>query len=186
MTESDDWDELNRELGVSKPAPGADEPAAEEAELPEAEPFADEAGEAEDAGDAEGGEEGESGAEGGPEEGPPGTGRKRRRRRRRKKKGPGEGLAAPAESGDPAGEEEEREPAPSPAPRRSQPVAARAATPEYAEAGEDEGEDEGVDAAGETLAAEEDAGGELLRDLIANWDVPAWDQVIGGLHRPGR
>ena len=23
-----------------------------------------------------------------------------------------------------------------------------------------------------------------LRDLIANWNVPAWDEIIGGLYRP--
>ena len=34
--------------------------------------------------------------------------------------------------------------------------------------------------------AEEDAGGELLRDLIANWDVPSWDAIVTGLYRPER
>jgi hypothetical protein len=34
--------------------------------------------------------------------------------------------------------------------------------------------------------ADEDAGGELLRELIANWNVPSWDDVVGGLYRPER
>jgi hypothetical protein len=34
--------------------------------------------------------------------------------------------------------------------------------------------------------SEEDAGEELLRDLIANWNVPSWDDVVGGLYRPER
>ena len=37
-----------------------------------------------------------------------------------------------------------------------------------------------------TAEMEEDAGGELLRELIANWNVPSWDDVVGGLYRPER
>ena len=89
----------------------------------------------------------------------------------------------PAEGSEAAEDEPESVPA-TPRPRA---VPARAAVEEYAETeGEDADEESEGDAAGETLAAEEDAGGELLRDLIAGWDVPPWDQVIGGLHRPGR
>jgi len=39
---------------------------------------------------------------------------------------------------------------------------------------------------GGPLAAEEDTGGEVLREMIANWNVPSWDEVIGGLYRPDR
>lgn len=177
MTESDDWDELNRELGVSKSPAPTDELSADaeaDAELPEAEPFGDEPEPETDAGEAD-----DVGAEGGSEEGPPGTSRKRRRRRRRKKKNGQPGDAASADAGPPAGDEEDE-------PAVAYPAAVRTGGREVAEADEeDAGEAEG-DTAGETLAAEEDAGGELLRDLIANWDVPAWDQVIAGLHRPGR
>ena len=34
------------------------------------------------------------------------------------------------------------------------------------------------------LAAEEDTASEVLRDLIATWNVPAWDDIVGGLYRP--
>ena len=34
--------------------------------------------------------------------------------------------------------------------------------------------------------ADEDAGEELLRELIASWNVPSWDDVVGGLYRPER
>ena len=54
---------------------------------------------------------------------------------------------------------------------------------------EDETTDEVMDddAPVQTAAeAEEDAGGELLRELIANWNVPSWDDVVTGLYRPER
>ena len=34
--------------------------------------------------------------------------------------------------------------------------------------------------------AAEDAGGELLRELIASWNVPSWDEIVSSLHRPDR
>ncbi len=27
---------------------------------------------------------------------------------------------------------------------------------------------------------------EMLREIIANWDVPSWDDIVGGLYRPNR
>ncbi|MBX9583308.1 MAG: hypothetical protein K2X87_23650, partial [Gemmataceae bacterium] len=111
MTESDDWDELNRELGVSK-SPARTDDADAEGELPEAEPFADDEGAEADAGEVDeagGDAEGAENGDGQSDEGQPGTGRKRRRRRRRKKKGPADG-SPPAEGGEPA--EAEGEPAP--------------------------------------------------------------------------
>lgn len=27
---------------------------------------------------------------------------------------------------------------------------------------------------------------ELLKDIVKNWDVPGWDEIIGGLYRPQR
>ncbi|HSQ56260.1 MAG TPA: hypothetical protein VLM40_11015, partial [Gemmata sp.] len=49
---------------------------------------------------------------------------------------------------------------------------------------EDTGYDE--DETEEPDESSEDAGGELLRDLIATWNVPSWDEIIGGLYRPDR
>jgi hypothetical protein len=34
--------------------------------------------------------------------------------------------------------------------------------------------------------AAEEAGGELLRELIANWNVPSWDEIVSSLNRPDR
>ncbi|MBN9519041.1 hypothetical protein J0H58_11075 [bacterium] len=189
----DDWGDLARELGVQKPSTPPDEQpepvAAHHAADPEAaegdqEEFAeglvDEAAAAEDA-DAEG--EGDAGdAEGGedaPGEGQPGTGRKRRRRRRRRKKGGAEGEAADATG-------IADEPAPSyqaaartPAPARAPAPVAAAADEADVEPGEDDDE-----VGGAVSPAEEDTAGEVLRELIATWNVPSWDEIITGLHRP--
>jgi hypothetical protein len=27
---------------------------------------------------------------------------------------------------------------------------------------------------------------ELLKDILSNWDVPSWDDIVAGLHRPNR
>jgi hypothetical protein len=48
---------------------------------------------------------------------------------------------------------------------------------------EEESDSDLVPVGGES---EEDAGEELLRDLIASWNVPSWDDVVGGLYRPER
>jgi hypothetical protein len=194
----DDWGDLARELGVQKPAaPPAAEPeaahhAAHEPEAAEGE--RDEFGEGlEDApvgddpdaiaeGDAEGDEgegEGEGDAAGGeevPGEGQPGTGRKRRRRRRRRKKGGPEG----AEGAD-AGIADE--PAPSYQAAARAPVAA-APLPAPIAAEEPEAEGDDGEVGGPVSPAEEDTAGEVLRELIATWNVPSWDEIITGLHRP--
>lgn len=192
--DDDPWKDLARDLGVedatrsAKPAAAAkpeEDPEAEpvgeerpargfahrpiepepaEENLPppdlEAEAFTDavdlDTDEGEE-GDVEGdASEGESAGE----EGQPGTGRKRRRRRRRRKKG------GPAESGaeaDPAADDE---------------------GDADAEASDDaEAEEVG---AGVGLAAEEDTGTDVLRDIIATWNVPSWDEIVGGLYRPER
>lgn len=180
----DDWGDLARELGVQKPAASAaDASPPEEVEEPEpihelhgaagdeepefAEGIADEAATGDD-GEAEG--EGEGGAEEGPGDQQPGDGRKRRRRRRRRKKG--EGDAADAGIAD--------EPAPSyqAAGRAPVAVAAVAAEPTADDAEGDDGE-----VGGPVSPAEEDTAGEVLRELIATWNVPSWDEIITGLHR---
>jgi ribonuclease E len=193
---NDDWDDLARELGVSKsdpqPAPPPDmveritdaeavEPHHDDArteddELAAGEPelAADETPDAEAADNPN--------ATGEPiPAGEPGK-RKRRRRRRRRKGAPVEGTE-PVASGpdDDAAEPDEEE------------------LSESAESAEANDEDAFADAAGEVAedasdededvlqpvgAEEEDVATEALRDLIANWNVPAWDEIIGGLYRP--
>jgi hypothetical protein len=211
MTEpaSDDgWDELARELGVEKSAPSrnsppaadyAAPPTASDDEDPGYEVVPDDVpleGEAlSDDSEQDEGEEGEgeaTGGEGQPEEGQPGTGRKRRRRRRRRKKGGAaagatpEGTADAANGGDAPEAEAEDEPAGS---YGAAVRPARAPRPAPAEVVEREPEEFAADeeeSAAVTLAAEEDTGGEMLRDLIANWNVPSWGEIIGGLYRPER
>jgi hypothetical protein len=206
----DDWNDLARELGVTKSIPpplpepddredraevtephrvpdeatrAADEVPPIDAEFDDLEPA--EVGEEYDAGEAaaEAGEPVEAG------EGQPGTGRKRRRRRRRRRKGgaPAEGAAAGAAE---AGESDEAE-------EEAGGVTAEADEPEAEPAGEiaaaEETDDfdavgvEDVDAAREPGArmAEEETGSEVLRDLIASWNVPSWDEIVSGLYRPG-
>jgi len=43
-----------------------------------------------------------------------------------------------------------------------------------------------VEAEPVALAAEEDTASDVLRDLIANWNVPSWDDIVSGLYRPER
>lgn len=165
-------------VGEERPArgfahrPPEPEPAAEDLPPPdlEAEAYTDAVDLDTDEGE-EGDVEGAEGEEGAPGEGQPGTGRKRRRRRRRRKKGgPAEGGAegAPAADVEPmaeaaAGDEGDAEP--------------------EAEGDEEEAEEVG---AGVGLAAEEDTGTDVLRDIIATWNVPSWDEIVGGLYRPER
>lgn len=194
----DDWDELARELNVDKSPPPQSETHTPDPELPEGddaepafdenagplyddgEPGSDEAGETE----ADGGE-GEPAREGGTGDDQTGPGRKRRRRRRRRKKGPGQpGNGEAGEAGEPgaAAEAEETD-----EPVAEYGVAVRSVSEPDAGAEEEFGAAEGEeepDAA--PLAAEEDTGGEMLRDLIANWNVPSWDAIVTGLHRPDR
>lgn len=182
----DDWGDLARELGVQKPAPAAADLSVPEAveepeaihELPGAtgdeEPeFAE--GVADDAvpnddGEPEG--EGEGEAEEGSGDKQPGDGRKRRRRRRRRKKGDGD--AADAGIAD--------EPAPSYQAAGRAPVAVPAAVAAAEPAGDDTEAEDG-EVGGPVSPAEEDTAGEVLRELIATWNVPSWDEIISGLHR---
>jgi ribonuclease E len=182
----DDWGDLARELGVQKPtASAADASPPEEVEEPEpihelhattpdeepefADGIADEAAPNDDA-DPEG--EGEGDAEDATGDKQPGDGRKRRRRRRRRKKGDGD--AADAGIAD--------EPAPSYQAAGRAPVAVAAPVAAVEPAGDDaEGED--GEAGGPVSPAEEDTAGEVLRELIATWNVPSWDEIITGLHR---
>jgi hypothetical protein len=167
----DDWAELARELSRDKPQPLSDQPTPAEqmgvfGESPESTPLLDEEGDElpEAAGETE--------AEGAPD-GQPGTGRKRRRRRRRRRRGgadqQGDATVAAAAEGEEseAGESTEEE-------------------LESSEVGYSDEEEADSDLAPVEVDSEEDAGEELLRDLIANWNVPSWDDVVGGLYRPER
>jgi hypothetical protein len=199
----DDWAELARELERDKPStppsPNECPSPTPNSSVSGEEGFADyptesmdeaNSDEFDDAG--EGGDDaGEGGSESDPNgdaasgDGQPGTGRKRRRRRRRRRKG-----GQPAEAG--TAEETESEKADAGEGETEDsvfelvPVVAETESDE-AEYGDEPG-DEIVEDTVEISAAEmeEDAGGELLRELIANWNVPSWDDVVGGLYRPER
>ena len=159
----DGWDELTRELGVEKTPPaapqedeGPPEPFEEDPSLAVGDEFSEGL---ESEGDAPDGAEA-------PEEGTQEPGKKRRRRRRRRKKGPGEGEGTES------------------APEAVAPVPAE---------GEFEDNEYETGPGSETdeltpvpVGAEEDTAGEVLRDLIANWNVPSWDSIITGLYRPER
>lgn len=83
--------------------------------------------------------------------------KKRRRRRRRRKKGSGESVEPASTS------------------------AEIAATDDDADSS-DGYEDEAppvVDATDETTP-------EMAREIIATWNVPSWDEIVAGLHRPDR
>jgi ribonuclease E len=186
----DDWDDLARELGVDKSAPPPAPQAPDmverqvEAEIVEPHHGLDERleeevvaeGEPESAADEEfaEGEEGSSTEGESAGEGQPGTGRKRRRRRRRRRKGgvAPEGAEA-GETGEAAEGEEEEEG-----------VAAVVEDEPEAEAEEGFASEDEVEFS--PLAAEEDTASDVLRDLIANWTVPSWDDIVGGLYRPDR
>jgi ribonuclease E len=173
----DDWSELTRELGIENASASstADEPApSTDAAVPYPDhgvPSDEDAGTPDEVGEAE--NEGDE-VQGG--EGQPGMGRKRRRRRRRRKKGgtssPDAGASQSAQAEEAGEDEEDAESYPS------------RATGEYHEA-DDEGAME-IKPEAAPLAAEEDTGGDLLRDLIATWNVPSWDDIVGGLYRPER
>jgi ribonuclease E len=179
---NDDWADLAREFALDKPA--APPPDTVERKIEEEavephrgfDPRGDEAAadgeteseasdeEFEDAEDAPAGEATADGEQ-------PGTGRKRRRRRRRRRKGgAGAEVAAPAAEAD-----AEPEGAPD-----AEPAEEFEPEPEAESFAEDEADDS--DAA--PLAAEEDTASEVLRELIATWNVPSWDEIVDGLYRP--
>ncbi len=180
---NDEWADLAREFKLDKPpaAPAdmveriveeeAVEPhlgtdaRVEETAIAEGETEAEAAeDEFEDAEDAPAGEAGADGEQ-------PGTGRKRRRRRRRRRKGaPTEGAAAEGADAESAPEAEgDEEPT-------AEPVADVADF--------DATEDEDTDGEPVPLAADEDTASDVLRELIATWNVPSWGEIVDGLYRP--
>jgi ribonuclease E len=182
LDNDDDWAELARELARdTPPAPEPAEAAHDEAvDAHHGDPRAEDTAEGdsddefEDAEEGAAGEAGETTADG--EQ--PGTGRKRRRRRRRRRKGgaPAEGAAAvPAETEE-AGEGETELTAEA----EEEPVGEAVAEGDDYDAAPDDS-----DAELAPLSAEEDTASEVLRELIAHWNVPSWDEIVSGLYRPG-
>ena len=113
-------------------------------------------------------------------DGPQGVGKKRRRRRRRRRKG---GGGQPAEVG--SVEEMETDKADSnDGENEEMDLGTEPAVGEMDDS--DEPADEMEEVMVDSSDSEEDSGGELLRELIANWNVPSWDDVVGGLYRPER
>lgn len=178
----DGWAELARELNLPEPEPARPKPDTTPGVIPPSEAAAasgtpdpvlaeptDEVPELTAASDDEsdfgtGTEDGEDDgaeAEGAATDGgEAGEKKRRRRRRRRRKKGPGE---VDAEAGE--------RPA--------------AATDESEDGDEDEAPAEEEDAAPVGVAAEETSP-EMAREIIANWNVPSWDEIVAGLYRPDR
>ncbi len=168
---SDDWAELARELERDKPpAPAPVEATDARPEDSETPPESEDAEGAEFE-DSEEAPVGEAGTEG---DGAGGTGRKRRRRRRRRRKGaPGDTPVAGATDDEGEAETEADEET------AAEPVAE---TEDFdAPAGE---EVEDFDGQPVALAAEEDTANDVLRELIATWNVPSWDSIVSGLYRP--
>jgi hypothetical protein len=158
-TDADDpWGDLYRDLEVDAAAAKPADPI-DEGEEPEPEPEETTFADAEE-GEYEPQEAGVNGEPAGEDEQPGEEGpkkRRRRRRRRRKKKGPGEG----------------------------EPAAPAAVDGDGAEA---VGFDEDEPAADEERAVEsvEDDTPETARQVIANWNVPSWPEIVAGLYRPDR
>jgi ribonuclease E len=191
----DDWAELARELERDKPS--SPPPAHERAHSPPPPEPVDhspldlnseriEASITEEFEEvSEGASEGESdsdsepGSESGSADDQPGTLKKRRRRRRRRRKG---GGGQPSDLGPNEDQESEKESAEAESEEPALSTEAGIGETEYAE--EEDAAFEPVRQVGSE--ADEDAGGELLRELIANWNVPSWEDVVSGLYRPER
>jgi hypothetical protein len=178
---NDDWDDLARELGVSKSAPQPvppPNPVEDFAAAEAVEPPADGDGAALEVEIADAPGEAAPAADGDAE-----RKRKRRRRRRRRKGAPVEGTELVATGpDDDAAEPDEDEVAD--AADGTEASDEDAFADAAGEAAEDAGDTDDEGALQPVGAEEEDVATDALRDLIANWNVPAWDDIIGGLYRP--
>ncbi len=177
-TDNDPWADLYADLGVTeKPARPA------HAAAPTDEAATDEPAEGE-----EGDDDSDEEAGDGTATADDGTTKKRRRRRRRGKKKPGdESTGTEGATGDGPDENETPEygrHAAQPAPAR-QPVttAAVAQTGDY-ESDIDSDSDTPAEVSVEAERPLEGATTEMTRELIANWNVPSWEELVTGLHRP--
>lgn len=181
-TDNDPWADLYADLGVTekpaRPKSAPIEAASEEYASP-----ADESAEGADA--EEGDEDGDEEAGEGVATADDGTPKKRRRRRRRGKKKPGDETTGEA-AADAADDTE----TPEYGRNAAAPTAARqpAAVATY-ENDADGDADSDAEAAPAEVSAEaerplEGATTEMTRELIANWNVPSWEELVTGLHRP--
>jgi ribonuclease E len=173
----DDWAELARELERYQPSV-ADPTPSESAHALTPEAAENEAGFADDIGEQDESDENISPDSSAPslegEDNLPGSGRKRRRRRRRRRKsGAGEAIELPTETN---GTDTVSTTEPTDLVQDSADVSSS-----YEDDSESESPIEVTSADGD-----DDIGGEVLRDLIANWNVPSWDDVVAGLYRPDR
>ena len=181
--DNDPWADLYKDLGVegnekpkatvaahSKPAPMQEVESTEEV-------HAEEGIDGDDADDADGeyesdeAGEGDATGEGGGTEDEPGTKKRRRRRRRRNKKKPGTDTPGEVAEGEVTL------------------VATRAPVAIMPEAdAEGEFEDEYVEEeVAETVTSSvEEVSTEMTREMIANWNVPSWEEIVTGLYRPDR
>ena len=173
--ELDPWADFMADLGVSQPV--AQTPERRETFLSGV-PTGDVAAMPADDGDSESGE-GECGEVELDEDGQPKRKRRRRRRGRGRKGEPGEG-----------GESGEGDDAAMPA--SGEPIVLEAPAAYDAEGGDyDAGEaepaahDSDIGAAGEDYGVE-DASPAATRELIADWNVPSWQEIVAGLYRPER
>lgn len=177
LDNNDDWAELAREFALDKPAPVREEPSEPAPLLEDTRAGAAPDG-AED--EFEDGEEAAAGEPGGEGDGAGGTGRKRRRRRRRRRKGgaPGEGLLGAGVAAQEDGEEAE-------APEEAGDAEPVAEADDSHPSDRDESDDaDDFDSEPAPLTAEEDTASDVLRELIATWNVPSWDSIVSGLYRP--
>ena len=180
--DNDPWADLYKDLGVEgnekpkatvathpKPAPAPEVESSEEA-------LVDEGIDGDDADDPEGeyesdeASEGDAPGEGGAED-EPGTKKRRRRRRRRSKKKPGTDTPGEVAEGEVT------------------PVATRTPVVIVPDAeAEEEFEDEYVEEeVAETVTSSvEEVSTEMTREMIANWNVPSWEEIVTGLYRPDR
>ncbi len=182
-TDNDPWADLYADLGVTeKPARPAPAPHAEAAHPGDT---ADESAEGDD-GDEDSDTEGGDGVATADD----GTTKKRRRRRRRGKKKPGEETAPGSEGAGQPGDGPDENETPEYGRHAAQPTPHRSPAPvadyESDIDAESETDDAGqpAEVSAEAERPLEGATTEMTRELIANWNVPSWEDLVTGLHRP--
>ena len=179
-TDNDPWADLYADLGVTeKPARPKSAPAPHAAAPEEYASPADESAEAVESEDGD--EDGDEEAGEGVATADDGTPKTRRRRRRRGKKKPGDEATgeAAADTADDTETPEYGRHAAAPVPAR-QPVAVAA----YEDDAEGDDEAAPAEVSAEAERPLEGATTEMTRELIANWNVPSWEELVTGLHRP--
>ena len=163
----DPWADLYADLGVTeRPAPPVRVEAVADDDL-NAEPQDDD-----ENGDDDADGEGADGAP--PELDENGNPKKRKRRRRRRAKKKGDDVVGPAPTLYVGNDAPPRQPAHAPV------------ETDDAEPSEDSDESDEPEEAAATVSALEGGTSEMTRELIANWNVPSWEEIVVGLYRPER